>query len=51
MTDDSDVPVANDVPVTNEVPKGPPADKSWLEVENVRGGENPIQARTGPGER
>ncbi len=50
MTDDSGVPVANDVPVTNAEPKAPPEDKSWLEVENVRGGENPTQAQTGAGE-
>lgn len=49
MTDDADVPV------TTDEPKGPPPDKSWLEVENVRGGgqvestgggESPVEART-----
>lgn len=35
MTEDADVAV------TKDEPKGAPRDKSWLEVENVRGGENP----------
>ncbi|MFI5615571.1 hypothetical protein [Amycolatopsis sp. NPDC051903] len=28
-----------------EEPKGPPADKSWLEVEHVRGGEDSVFAK------
>ncbi|WP_158605443.1 hypothetical protein [Amycolatopsis panacis] len=34
--------------------KGPPADKSWLEVEHVRGGEDPVFGtfiQQDPGER
>jgi hypothetical protein len=54
MTDGSEVPL------TTDAPKGPPPDKSWLEVENVRGGrqvesagsgESPVQADTGTDER
>jgi hypothetical protein len=43
-----------ETPEPVEEPKVPPADKSWLEVEHVRGGDDPVFGtfvQQDPGER
>jgi hypothetical protein len=44
MTETPDEPISDAISeaISGAEPKEAPTDRSWLEVENVRGGENPV---------